>query len=544
MNHHLRQLSAVTTVLFLLAGCSKQPLPVEVTAVPAPSLVGTEAAVANAIDGARTLVQGDLYSARAWGTLGMVLQAHDFVAEAVACYQQASQLDNTDYRWPYLSALTRRVEQPVLALNDFRDAVQLDPDNAAVHIYFGDTLLEQANFDAAERQYRLALAADSTSDFAEIGLARVELLQDQPTRASERLETVVARSPRIREAHTLLSRVAARLGEFERSELHQGIATSIGLSSAPPDPAYLQVAESGASATWASRRGLRYSTAGRYDAAEREYRHLIQTAPSAQAHAGLALCLAAQGQPAEALDEYRRALELDPNEQSALSNLGQLLLAQGQLSEADEVLTRALQVDPFLLEAHLNLALVRRKQRRLEDSLRLFDRALELRPADIRALNQRAQVLTLLRRSPEAVESWLRSMAIDQNQVDSAYNLAVALTTLSRHEEAIPHLRRALGTAPNSSRISLFLAWQLATAPDATLRNGAEAVALASRVRRGYPQMAQAADVLSAAHAEAGDFAAAISEINAAIALSKDDTSLGHRQRLALYQRGLPFRAP
>ena len=52
------------------------------------------------------------------------------------------------------------------------------------------------------------------------------------------------------------------------------------------------------------------------------------------------------------------------------------------------------------------------------------------------------------------------------------------------------------------------------------------------------------ADALAAAHAENGDFVAAVKYANEAVALSKDNAQFSKeaRLRLSLYQQGKPFR--
>jgi len=46
------------------------------------------------------------------------------------------------------------------------------------------------------------------------------------------------------------------------------------------------------------------------------------------------LRLSGQGKPAEAMQEYQKAIELDANYCDAMDNLGQLLRSQGELDEA------------------------------------------------------------------------------------------------------------------------------------------------------------------------------------------------------------------
>ena len=65
----------------------------------------------------------------------------------------------------------------------------------------------------------------------------------------------------------------------------------------------------------------------------------------------------AQGQIAEALASYQRALHLKPDFAEAHYNLGIALQAQGQIAEALACYQRALQLKPDYAEAHNNLGM-------------------------------------------------------------------------------------------------------------------------------------------------------------------------------------------
>jgi tetratricopeptide (TPR) repeat protein len=116
------------------------------------------------------------------------------------------------------------------------------------------------------------------------------------------------------------------------------------------------------------------------------------------------------------------------------------------------------------------------------------------------------------------------------------------------HGEAVDRLRRGLERAPNSSRLALLLAWELATAPDAALRDPAEAEALSRRVAAAYPADARAADVLAAALAAQGRFDVAVPVAERALAAARaaGDRSLVPQiaARLTLYRRGEAYRQP
>jgi len=91
------------------------------------------------------------------------------------------------------------------------------------------------------------------------------------------------------------------------------------------------------------------------------------------------------------------------------------------------------------------------------------------------------------------------------------------------------------------------LAWILATHPNATIRNGREAVQLAERAVRGLGQPNRAfLDTLAAAYAEAGRFSDAVNAAQQAIeAARQQNDPVGVQQceeRLKLYQQRQPLR--
>lgn len=91
------------------------------------------------------------------------------------------------------------------------------------------------------------------------------------------------------------------------------------------------------------------------------------------------------------------------------------------------------------------------------------------------------------------------------------------------------------------------LAWILATAPDPKIRNGREAVTVATRACKALDWKAgETMDTLAAAYAEAGDFDNAVKWQVKAIELKADDKSFVEisRERVALYRQRKPYHMP
>src|SRR5262249_56572895 len=73
---------------------------------PEVELSGVDPAIAAAVREARADVIAQPHSAAAWGRLGQVYRAHDFVEAANTCFARAEALDPNEPRWPYLQGAT------------------------------------------------------------------------------------------------------------------------------------------------------------------------------------------------------------------------------------------------------------------------------------------------------------------------------------------------------------------------------------------------------------------------------------------------------
>ena len=113
------------------------------------------------------------------------------------------------------------------------------------------------------------------------------------------------------------------------------------------------------------------------------------------------------------------------------------------------------------------------------------------------------------------------------------------------YSQALQELRRALERFPRSEVPHLGLAWFLATCPEDTYRNGAEAIAEGLRACEiSYWEDWEAVDVLGAAYAENGDFDRAIEFVSLALTLpgSSPKDRILMQNRLSLYQARIAIR--
>ncbi len=120
-------------------------------------------------------------------------------------------------------------------------------------------------------------------------------------------------------------------------------------------------------------------------------------------------------------------------------------------------------------------------------------------------------VLTSRRETEEAIGQWRKAMEINPKYAEAHASLGHALYARGRIAEALAHWRDALRLQPNDLPTLQRAARVLATCPEASIRNGSEAVALAVRaVQLSGGKDPAILDTLAAAYAEAGRFAEAV----------------------------------
>lgn len=98
----------------------------------------------------------------------------------------------------------------------------------------------------------------------------------------------------------------------------------------------------------------------------------------AEAHASLGEALVAKGRIDDAIMEYRRAIELNPELAGAHINLGLILADQGQHDEAIAEYHKAISIQPNLANAHYNLGLALAAKGRRSEAIAEFREAIRI----------------------------------------------------------------------------------------------------------------------------------------------------------------------
>lgn len=251
---------------------------------------------------------------------------------------------------------------------------------------------------------------------------------------------------------------------------------------------------------------------GRFDEAESLYRQILETAPrnpdvlnllglvaqakgihneavelfykavcEAPTHApfyfNLALSLDLWDKPHEALNNYRKALKIDPGIKEAWNNIGTLCQKLGQAAEAETAYRRAAALDSEYAEPRVNLARMKKDLSELKalakrfphDALSLYfladehyrageyDLAAEYAtqasanaPTDAEIKILSGLICLAQENTAEARICFQKALALDPRSVPALVNLANLETAAGEYETAEKHYKRALELSPQN----------------------------------------------------------------------------------------------
>jgi len=273
---------------------------------------------------------------------------------------------------------------------------------------------------------------------------------------------------------------------------------------------------------------------------------LATDADSWGAHNNLGGFLVEQGQTDKAIVHFRRAVELQPGFAKAQYNLGAALREKGQLDEAIVHLRRAVELEPHYLEAHNILARALGQKGDWDGAMEHLERSLAIDPDQAEARNNLANVLWQKGRLRQAAAEYEKALALHPDYAAAHFNLGEVLREEGETREAIAHYRRALEIRPDLAAALDSLAWVLATSPDASVRDGVQAVALAARAEQiSAGRNPGFVATLAASYAEVGRFPEAVATAERALRLATAQGKAALVARLqiqvALYQTGAPY---
>jgi tetratricopeptide (TPR) repeat protein len=127
--------------------------------------------------------------------------------------------------------------------------------------------------------------------------------------------------------------------------------------------------------------GTVYQNQGTFDKAIEEFKKAIELDPNSMvAHSSLAYIYEDQNRLDEAITEFKELLRIQPNLPQIHVGLGFLYEKQGMLDDAISEMKKAIQIDPKYSVAMINLGIFYRKKGMLDEAIEQFKKLIEIQP--------------------------------------------------------------------------------------------------------------------------------------------------------------------
>jgi tetratricopeptide (TPR) repeat protein len=354
--------------------------------------------VAAGITAAQDSVRNSPKSGKAWGKLGMVLQAHEYADEATECYEKASKLEADDFRWPYYLAVLKEPHDPEEAQREYHEAVRRAPSVAVLRLRLAELLIRQGELAEAESQLREALTSKPNSGRAKIRLAQVTFRDGQFEQARDWAKKAVENAPGHRICYELLAQIYTRENDLEAAEEELKLAKSAPIQTdAWPDPFLEAVRQQRLDPQWVAFQAKNMIEAGDVGQGIETLMKLVEEHPddlsfrellaqayilydeldsatellnegirrhpkSAEMHRLRGSVLFLRNEWAAAKDDYEIALQSKPEDAAAHYDLGVCQLKLGKHSDAIDCLREAVRYEPQMINARIELAKLLRQQ--------------------------------------------------------------------------------------------------------------------------------------------------------------------------------------
>ncbi|MBI5775724.1 MAG: tetratricopeptide repeat protein [Verrucomicrobia bacterium] len=416
------------------------------------------------------------------------------------------------------------------AIVSFQNVVAIKPEDVDAHFNLGICLSQKGRSEEAVKSFSQAVKLKPNYADAQTGLGTALLSLGRAAEAVTPLVEAARLKPNATE-HMNAANALGRSGMLDQAAEHYRAVLRLR-----PEMAEARMNLAGL-----------LDTQGKSAEALAIYEEMLRQQPEdLNAMAGLAQALLKLKRHDEAIARYRFLLTKLPDSMETRNNLGWALAAKGQPAEAIVEYREALRLNPNSPDTHNNLALALKSLGKTPEAVPHFAEAVRLRPGFVTARIDLGEAYIRQGKFAEAAEQFEAVLKMKPGDGFVHYNMGLAQIGLKKIIPAIEHLRLAVQYSPNLPTTFNALAWILAAHPDPKIRNGEEAVKLATRAIElsGKPS-ARLMNTLAVAQAQAGKYdealATAAKAVEQANATSQKELAAQIQKQMQAYQLKRPF---
>ncbi len=405
--------------------------------------------------------------------LGQALANVGDSVESIRLLQRAQRLYPDDFWINFRLALQLELSRPprsVEAVRFYTAALAVRKRSAGAHLSLGVALASNKALDEAIAEYREALHLQKDYPLAHYNLGNALKDKKQNEEALAEFREAIRLKPNYVEAYNNLGSLLADLDRTD--EASEAFTHAIHIA---PDHAIshhnlalaLMRHERFDEALEACQRAVHhegnagyYNTLGQlFEKKDRPkdaldaYKKAIDLDPTLpMPHFNLGLFYVNRGDPARGQAEIQESLRLRPQNASGWYNLGTVAIQRGENDKAIAALQKAVAIEPKHLGARLNLGTALANTGQLDAAIDAYREALRVDPKFLKAWTSLGATYLQKGDFNSAIDAYQEGVAAAKNDAQAHNNLGTALAQRGRLAEAVACFREAIRLQPNFPR--------------------------------------------------------------------------------------------
>ena len=197
-------------------------------------------------------------------------------------------------------------------------------------------------------------------------------------------------------------------------------------------------------------RGIILAGQKKYDDALRDYNKAIELNPDfPKGYSNRGVLLKDLKRYDESLSDYNKAIELLPNYAIPYNNRGVLFKILNRLDEALNDYNRAIALLPNYPDALYNRAVVYKLQNKYDESLRDYNKAIQLRPNSSSMYRSRAGLMSNYDKFEEALRDYNKAIQLEPNNADNWLSRGIYFSKIKKYPEAINDYNKVIAIQPS-----------------------------------------------------------------------------------------------
>ncbi|CAG5119360.1 unnamed protein product, partial [Candidula unifasciata] len=179
---------------------------------------------------------------------------------------------------------------------------------------------------------------------------------------------------------------------------------------------------------------------------------------NAKVHYNIGKLCADVGKTEEAIERYRRAIELNPVYDQAMNNLANMLKDQGKELEAELLLDKAVSISPDFAAAWMNRGIVKAALKKYQDAEYSYKQGIRCRRNYPDCYYNLGNLYIDMGRSQDALDAYRNATSLKPTHWNAWNNAVVLLDNLGLYDQAVNLAFSALKFLPDNSALMFTLA--------------------------------------------------------------------------------------